>query len=275
MITVYQNNIQLKNKRHNKIREIMFIIQKMRVQYFYKYLLYRSINPHLFKPVIPLNIFQTWTSKDLPPNMLQNVISIKKDNPEFNYCFFDDNDCETFIEKNYPPDVLKSFQTLIPGAYKADLWRYCVLYKMGGIYLDIKYNTVKPFRLIHLTDREHWVLDLNKKGIFNAIMVCKPGNPILLKAIDQIVKNVKARFYGNSTLEPTGPLLLANYFPNEVKRRLPIRLESGYKGFHHDCVITWNHVPIISMYKGYLDERSFMGKKHYEELWKERNVYKQ
>jgi mannosyltransferase OCH1-like enzyme len=205
--------------------------------------------------------------------MLQNVNSIKQNNPEFNYYFFDDKDCEAFIEKNYPPDVLKSFQTLIPGAYKADLWRYCVLYKMGGIYLDIKYNTVNPFRLIHLTDQEHWVLDLNKKGIFNALMVCKPGNPILLKAIDQIVKNVKNRFYGNSTLEPTGPLLLTNYFPNEVKRRLPIRLECGYKRFHHDCVITWNHVPIISMYKGYLDERSRGGKKHYEELWKERKVY--
>ena len=53
-----------------------------------------------------------------------------------------------FIKNNYPVDVLEAFNKLIPGAYKADLWRYCVLYKLGGIYLDIKYSCVNNFKLI-------------------------------------------------------------------------------------------------------------------------------
>ena len=65
-----------------------------------------------------------------------------------------------------------------------------------------------------MTEKEHWVLDADKNGIYNALMVCKQGNEILLKAIYQIVENVKNNFYGTHPLEPTGPLLLKTLFTN-------------------------------------------------------------
>ena len=91
-----------------------------------------------YYPVIPLNIYQTWHTKDLPPLMRNAVNKIIRMNPRFNYKLFDDNDCRNFIKDNFNEDVLNAFDTLIPGAYKADLWRYCILYKNGGVYLDIK-----------------------------------------------------------------------------------------------------------------------------------------
>lgn len=33
--------------------------------------------------------------------------------------------------------VLKCYDKLIPNAYKADLWRYSVVYTYGGCYIDI------------------------------------------------------------------------------------------------------------------------------------------
>jgi hypothetical protein len=51
---------------------------------------------------------------------------------------FNDADCREFIASQYPPDVLMAYDQLIPTAFKADLWRYCVLYKYGGAYLDVK-----------------------------------------------------------------------------------------------------------------------------------------
>ena len=89
---------------------------------------------------IPLKIFQTWETKSLPKYMKNVSDTIRKCNPEFEYFLYDDKDCEKFIEKNYPFDVLTAFNTLIPGAYKADLWRYCILYFYGGIYIDIKFK---------------------------------------------------------------------------------------------------------------------------------------
>jgi hypothetical protein len=68
--------------------------------------------------------------------MFQSVNNIKKKNPRFKYYLFDDNDCREFIKNNYSDKILNAFNSLIPGAYKADLWRYCILYKYGGIYIS-------------------------------------------------------------------------------------------------------------------------------------------
>jgi mannosyltransferase OCH1-like enzyme len=38
-----------------------------------------------FTQTIPLNIFQTWNTKDLPPKMKECVYRLRKQNPEFIY----------------------------------------------------------------------------------------------------------------------------------------------------------------------------------------------
>jgi mannosyltransferase OCH1-like enzyme len=78
---------------------------------------------------IPLHIYQTWHSNQLPKYMQECVDKLKKDNPEFEYHFYDDNQCREYIKDNFNKDVLHAFDKLIPGAFKADLWRYCILYK--------------------------------------------------------------------------------------------------------------------------------------------------
>jgi mannosyltransferase OCH1-like enzyme len=178
---------------------------------------------NFYHSVIPLNIFQTWHTKMLPPGMKRNIELIKKMNPRFNYQLFDDTDCHDFIRDNFDVSVLNAFNKLIPGAYKADLWRYCVLYKLGGIYLDIKYSPANGFRFINLTESEHWVLDADGYGIYNALMVCKAGNPILLSAIQQIVEHTQTNFYGSDCLEPTGPKLLASFIHSDEKNKLNMK----------------------------------------------------
>ena len=131
---------------------------------------------------IPLNIFQTYHTLDLPPRMRKSVNKLIKNNPEFTHYLYDDDDCRKFIKNNFPSNVVNAFDKLIPGAYKADLWRYCVLYIHGGIYLDIKYCCVNNFKLIELTQKEHFVKDrqLNGiNGIYQALMVHKPYSQVL------------------------------------------------------------------------------------------------
>ena len=222
---------------------------------------------------IPNNIFQTWQTKKLPIKMFQAIKKLRESNPRFRYYLFDDNDCRNFIRNNFDKQVLNAYDRLIPGAYKADLWRYCILYKYGGIYLDIKYYPVNGFKLFNLLKKEHWVLDNDKHGIYNALMVCKPNNEILLKAINQIVLNVKNKFYGNGFLEPTGPGLLAQYFTNEQKEKFDTKhILTGQHDF--DKYILFNNHKILKCYPGYFNERGkYSTKKHYSELWKQRNIY--
>lgn len=161
----------------------------------------------------------------------------------------------------------------MPGAYKADLWRYCVLYKLGGIYIDIKYKPLNNFKFINLTEKEHWVLDMDKNGIYNAVMVCLPQNIILKRAIEKVVENVKNRYYGGSSLDPTGPGLLSNLFSSQEKQSFDM-----YHDFYQNCenrFVFFNKYIIFKSYNGYIEEHgSNQKKEHYSILWNRNKIYK-
>jgi len=188
------------------------------------------------------------------------------------------NECREFIRTNFDNKVLNAYDRLIPLAYKADLWRYCALYIHGGIYLDVKYVPINGFKLANLLTKEHWVLDLNNNGIYNALLVCKPGNEILLKAIHDIVTNVENKFYGSTCLEPTGPKLLWKYFGNsETKFDLKHVLKPNL-GENEDRsrLITFHGRPILECYPGYFKERKIGGEQlmpHYGNLWRQKKIY--
>jgi len=225
--------------------------------------------------MIPLKIFQTWYTKDLPPRMKQCVESVKQMNPEFEHYLFDDNDCRNFIKDNFDTNVLEAYDKLIPGAYKADLWRYCVLYKYGGIYMDIKFQCINGFKLIELTKANHLVRDRPLPlSIYNALMVSQPGSPLLWKAIQRIAINVKKRFYGKCPLEPTGPILLGNVIlRNNLRPNIDLthHPNGGYILYKNKCIIS-------TEYKEYDSERNTLYKKlntkRYSNLWDDRNIYK-
>jgi mannosyltransferase OCH1-like enzyme len=230
-----------------------------------------------YNSIIPLNIFQTWHTKNLPPKMLNSVQLIRRLNPRFNYFLFDDNDSREFIKNNFENDVLNAYDSLIPGAYKADLWRYCILYKLGGIYIDIKYKPYNGFRFINLTEKEHLCLDIPNQwdefGVYNAIMVCLPENKILLKLINHIVKNVENNYYGDCYLDPTGPTLVSKYYTEEEKKSFDLKHIWYAKSFDDKYVI-FNNYKILECYEGYTEERDkYSIKQHYGNLWRSKNIY--
>ena len=257
--------IQKNAPKINNIMEVHNVKNKIKVKYPTK---------SNYNCVIPLNIFQTWHSKLLPIRMSRNIVSLRKNNPKFKYYLFDDKDCEQFIKNNFDQNVLNAFNSLVPGAYKADLWRYCILYKKGGIYLDIKYGHLNHFKLINLTESEHWVLDTDRNGIYNALIVCKPGNEKCWQAICQIVENVKNRYYGRSKLDPTGPYLLSRIFTKEEKQAMDMSHEY-YLGDLNNRVILFNNIPVLRSYNGYLqDHKMFKKTDHYSNLWNSRQIYR-
>jgi len=262
-------NLQYKKKTKQKHNNLKIILNDKNLSKIHNF----NLGPKLNYNISPF-IFQTWNSKIIPINMFNSISKIRMLNPELKYYLFDDNDCRNFIESNFDKDVLFAYDNLVPGAYKADLWRYCILYKYGGIYIDIKFVPYDNFKLVNLLDKEHWVIDRDKNGIYNAFMVCKKNNNILCSAINQIVENVKNKYYGESPLSPTGPKLLIKYFSDEEKSNIDMTHTTNGNNCDNKF-INYNKKPILCGYKNYFNDRNYCSvTEHYYTIWHNHKIYK-
>ena len=255
--------------RNQKIRNQKIRNQKIRNQKIS--LFYNKI----FESVIPLKIYQAWHSDNIPKYVMKCINSIKKNNPEFEHFLYNDNTCREFIKDNFSKEILDTYDSLIPYAFKIDLWRYCILYKNGGIYLDIKFFCINSFNFKYLTDKEYFCKDVkfSNGGVYNALIICKPNNEIMLKCIMQIVENVKNNYYGDNCLKITGPLMIKEFFLNEEINNFNLSLNFKNKK-PKDGYISYNNLPILYWYTNIYRKEQSKYQKHYSILWDEKNIYK-
>jgi mannosyltransferase OCH1-like enzyme len=60
--------------------------------------------------------------------------------PEYGYYFYTDEMCDVFMKNEMSQEfdqIYTAYKKLPVAVMKADLWRYCILYKYGGIYADV------------------------------------------------------------------------------------------------------------------------------------------
>ena len=244
--------------------------------------------------IIPLDLYQTYRTKKMPYNMSRNLAYNIRNNPDLEFHLYDDNDCREFIKNNFNDIVLYAFDKLKPGAYKADLWRLCILFLKGGFYMDIKMKTVKGFNLSQLNSKEHLVLDMPLKlpdqkpitGIYNAFMITKKFNPFVKECIKNICINVLNLYVGNHPLSVTGPLFMKSIFDNMENdtnifdlshHREPKKYEKQCMSERLGIVILNDEPILICEYLGYFKDRQMIYEMydthHYAHLWKKNNIY--
>jgi mannosyltransferase OCH1-like enzyme len=92
------------------------------------------------------NVFRTFKSNIVDSNTYDRFRSLQNNNTEFNFYFFDDADIDEYMAANWSGrPIFDIYSNLIFGAARADVWRYCILYDHGGIYLD--FDSSLSFRL--------------------------------------------------------------------------------------------------------------------------------
>ena len=96
------------------------------------------------------------------------------------------------MKKYYPTAVLTTFKQL-KGAHKADLFRYCYLYKFGGIYIDIKTELIQNIDdVLNYKDIDLFtVLSIRKGTVYQGIIASKPNNALFKQLIDYMIKTQK------------------------------------------------------------------------------------
>src|SRR4051812_14652209 len=112
---------------------------------------------------IPKIIHQTIKEKHrIHPIFEANIQSLRSTNESWEYRLYDDDDIRRFLRDNYELDFLRRWEKLNPalGPARADFFRYLLLYKTGGVYLDIKSTVTRCLDDVLLPDDayvlSHW-----------------------------------------------------------------------------------------------------------------------
>ena len=220
---------------------------------------------------IPKKIYYTF-HKD-PTRVAKAIIEHNKAlTPEYEHIFYNDTDCLRFIRSNFDPFIYKCYNTLVPGAYKADLWRLCILYEYGGVYIDIGLRLRVPIKT-YLTESYELMLVIEKsniKGYYNAFMASRKGHPFILHCIYYICNNIQGGYYGRTPIDPTGPAAL-------YKASLCYTQHLGcclFMRFTRDLGIYHGSTRVVECDKGPVRSEYRTDILRYDALWWERKIYK-
>lgn len=164
------------------------------------------------QPVFLSNILITDSgaqgAANLPRMVQQNIASFRAFHDDLEYRLFLEKDVVELIRTKFPPSVMAAYEGLKAYAYRADIARYCLLYEYGGLYSDLSYFFAAP---VPRPEGKAMVFRGNLTSspwdTSNGIIYAKPGFPALECAIKLACENVKRRYYGLTSLCPTGPVV--------------------------------------------------------------------
>lgn len=155
---------------------------------------------------IPKVIYQTYKTDELPFLTKWHIYNLKKRNPEFEYQFYDDQRVSDFIQSEFGSEIFDLYSKINIGAAKADFFRYAILYKKGGIYLDIDSLSLAKFNtFIQPSDSAIISLESNLEYYVQWALVYEPGHPFLAKTLEIVIDNLKHNRYPNDVHAMTGP----------------------------------------------------------------------
>ena len=165
---------------------------------------------------LPRLIHQTWKSTDVP-EAIGYPQSWKDCNPGWSYRFWTDAGLLEFFQLERP-DLLDLFLSYDRPVQRADLARYCILHRYGGIYADIDTRClasaerlVGDQRVILCEEPPRHHLPARQRGLktmwFNGTMASPPGHPFWEDVIAACRHMAPRRHF--DVLETTGPLLLS------------------------------------------------------------------
>ncbi|GBQ92476.1 glycosyltransferase family 32 protein [Asaia krungthepensis] len=102
----------------------------------------------------------------LDPALIANIERTAAINPGWEVTLWDEAARFEFITEHYGWDVLKLYLMIGPeyGAAKADLFRYLLIFKLGGVYLDLKSTTARPLDAILREDDAFILSQWNMSG---------------------------------------------------------------------------------------------------------------
>jgi mannosyltransferase OCH1-like enzyme len=215
---------------------------------------------------IPKVIYQTYSSKSKIPWLAKyHIRQMRKLNPAYEYQFFDDVAVENFIREEFDADTYAQYLKITIGAAKADFFRYAILLKRGGVYVDLDSvitgnldDWIRPDDTAIITAERH-------PGVFvQWALVYDKSHPFLQKTLDNVLANIKNNRYPHDIHKMTGPTVYSDSIRSCLKEDPSIK----YRIFGVDYE---GHIK----FKYWFSSLSYWRKEHWRKTQKRRPVLKQ
>ncbi len=171
--------------------------------------------------------------------------------------YFED-DRTQFIKRNFDSQVLNAYLKINESfsVARADLFRYLVIYREGGVYLDIKSQVREPLTQVldpsatyilstwndsHISDFQHWGEHKELSGREFQIwhLIAAPEHPFLKAVIEQVVANINNYSSLNGThpaksvLSITGPIAYTTAIEPILQKHAHTLLQVNDLGLFH------------------------------------------
>lgn len=156
---------------------------------------------------IPKIIHQIWLGGSIPKRYDKYIEKLKKINPNWEYKLWTDNDIEFFGLKN-----IKLFNNIKNLGAKSDILRYEILERIGGLYVDVDFDFIKPFD--DLCDLDFFAGNghVDVPEVFNSIMASSPNHKYVSKLVSELQKKEYFNDDISGVMNNTGPYFVTRVF---------------------------------------------------------------
>jgi mannosyltransferase OCH1-like enzyme len=173
---------------------------------------------------IPKIIHQTFKTSKLPFLTRWHISRLKKRNPEYSYEFYDDQRVEKFILEEFGEEVFRLYRKINIGAAKADFFRYAVLLKKGGVYIDIDSSIKGKLDDFIQPDDSAIISSEKNPGLYvQWALVFEAGHPFLKKTLELVCENIKSNSYPHDVHQMTGPSVYTKAIEHALKENPHIK----------------------------------------------------
>jgi mannosyltransferase OCH1-like enzyme len=151
---------------------------------------------------VPANLYQYYDNKTkINLSFISKINENVENSSEFDIYLINDKDARHFIDTNFDKELINIYDNL-GYKQKINLWLYCLLYRNGGIYMNINLKLTKPLLDILSDFKSTPIFTKQGNSISNKFIVTKPGEPIFKELIDS---------YYTDTIKTLTSLVLKNY----------------------------------------------------------------
>ena len=152
---------------------------------------------------IPKIIHQIWLGSTFPECYKRNQESWKHLHPDWEYKLWTDSDIATFKLVNQ--DAFDKGRTW---AEKANIFRYEIIERFGGVYIDTDFECIQPLDILHIVYEFYaGITTINRPSIINnAFIGARPNHPIL----QECIANIGKKNYGTKQTEKNGTFYFSN-----------------------------------------------------------------